>query len=885
MNKKCCVAIISYKEKLIGTDEQSFEQALKVFNGKRDIKIIFPNNLSYDYYQKYREKYSFEIVKVKHEWMDNYQAHNMMCTDKKFYELFKDYDYVLKYETDAWVFEDRLDEFIKLGYDWYGAPWPIYNNQVGNGDLSLRKVDKMIELTTKYTYNGRINEDGWFCLTHKKDLNICDLDNACNFSMEIISPDYLPKIKTYPMGLHSSRVFQFWDEDGTKFMEYKKKELNRKVSIITVNLNNNEGLKKTIESVVNQTSFENIEYIVIDGGSTDGSLEIIEKYKDKLSYYVSEKDNGIYDGMNKGIRIATGDYCLFLNSGDYLWENNVIERILPQLTEDIVYGDLMLNGKTRKIYQNKIDVEYFGYESLPHPASFIRAKYLKENEYDTNYKIISDWIFFRKSIAIGRTYKHVDIIVSDFQLGGTSSNVKKVNKEKEKYFKEPKKYDHEISVVIPCYNQGKYIKETIDSLKKSIYEDFHCIIVNDGSTDNSEKVILKEIDGDNRFEYFSNENHGLSYTRNFGINKTNSKYILCLDSDDKISSAYIECAVRYLNSHPDTSVFYGNAIMFYDNGNMAFWNLPKFSYSSLLDINSIYCSCVYRRKDYERVGGYDELMKSGYEDWEFLIRLLYNNDNVYRTDDIVFYYRRHDDSMDVNTRKNAKEIKEYIKNKNKKLFNITEKQNVPIILIKCNDKDNFYGNLSDLKNIDENILKDEKYVAVYQNGKRFNFPNEAPTVDEVFSKYDSVVAKPLVLKTTIKEQYAMNHNIEDFEIIEKIIADKYPSYVNSWHNFINGNIFVPYNMFIMKKDDFKKYIEFIFGVLDEYIKIVGTDINKRIEDNKDKYIKDFYPNNTVEYQYRIGGYAGERLSNVFFMNNFKLMKTYPVIITEDKYKK
>ena len=89
----------------------------------------------------------------------------------------------------------------------------------------------------------------------------------------------------------------------------------------------------------------------------------------------------------------------------------------------------------------------------------------------------------------------------------------------------------------------------------------------------------------------------------------------------------------------------------------------------------------------------------------------------------------------------------------------------------------------------------------------------------------------------------------------------------------------------MKKDDFKRYVEFIFGVLDEYVKIVGTDIRKRIEDNKEKYLKDFYPNNTVDYQYRIGGYLAERLTNVFLMNNFTKMKTYPIIITEDKYKK
>ena len=140
-------------------------------------------------------------------------------------------------------------------------------------------------------------------------------------------------------------------------------------------------------------------------------------------------------------------------------------------------------------------------------------------------------------------------------------------------------------------------------------------------------------------------------------------------------------------------------------------------------------------------------------------------------------------------------------------------------------------------------------------------------------------------KDSVKTQYATSHNIEDLYIIGGLLADKYPSYCNAWHNFINGNIFIPYNMFIMKKEDFKEYIDFIFSILDEYLKIVGTDINKRIYDNYEKYIKDFYPNNTVEYQYRIGGYLSERITNIFMMHKFKKMKTYPVIVTEDKYKK
>ena len=659
---KCCIVIPSYKEKLEVNEEKSFKQCLNVFNEKRDIKLLIPNNISTEYYDEFRIGY----MKVSPQWMNSIKSYNKMCCNQEFYELFKDYDYILIYQTDCWVFEDKLDYFMKLDYDYYGAPWPIYNDQVGNGGFSLRKVSKMIELTSKFTYDGKFNEDGWFCLTHKNDLNICDLDNACNFSMEIIDNKYLPKIKTFPMGLHSSRVYHLWDENGSKFIEFKKKQLDKKISIITVNLNNSIGLKKTMDSVINQTAFKNVEYIVIDGGSTDGSFELIQSNKSNIFYYVSEKDNGIYDAMNKGINAATGDYCLFLNSGDYLYENDAIEKMMPNLIEDVVYGDLMINEKSKKIYKSNIDIAYFNYESLPHPSSFIKTELLKDNLYKTDYKIISDWIFFRECMAKGKKFKHVDITVSNFYLGGVSSSANNILKEKRRYFNADEN-DCEICVVIPCYNQGKYIKETIDSLKNQIYEDFHCVIVNDGSTDNSEEVILENIKNDDRFEYYKNENHGQSYSRNFGISKTNSKYILCLDSDDKISTAYIECAVRYLNKHPETSLFYGNALMFYDSGDMKFWKLPTFSYKQLLAMNCIYSSCVYRRKDYNRVGGYDESMK-GYEDWEFLVRLLYKNDIVYRTEDIVFYYRRHEGSMDSEVKKDMKAYRKYIYTKNNLIF-------------------------------------------------------------------------------------------------------------------------------------------------------------------------------------------------------------------------
>ena len=113
-----------------------------------------------------------------------------------------------------------------------------------------------------------------------------------------------------------------------------------KLSIITINYNNSIGLRKTIESVVSQTD-NTFEYIIVDGGSSDGSVDIIKQYADKISQWVSERDGGIYNAMNKGVRMAHGEYIMFLNSGDILYDNNVIGHVLPKLKADICVGNLV----------------------------------------------------------------------------------------------------------------------------------------------------------------------------------------------------------------------------------------------------------------------------------------------------------------------------------------------------------------------------------------------------------------------------------------------------------------------------------------------------------------------------------------------------------------
>jgi len=204
------------------------------------------------------------------------------------------------------------------------------------------------------------------------------------------------------------------------------------LSIITVNLNNLEGLKKTMASVFNQT-WRDFEYIVIDGGSTDGSKEYIEQHADMLDYWVSEPDKGIYNAMNKGILKASGEFLLFLNSGDHLIENTILEQNYKYIVKyDLIYFDLKVVNNEKsfiKRYPNKLSFSYFLKDTLPHPATFIRRSLFGNlGCYDESLRIVSDWKFFIEAICKNNvTYNRVNNILSTFYLDGMSSS--KENKE------------------------------------------------------------------------------------------------------------------------------------------------------------------------------------------------------------------------------------------------------------------------------------------------------------------------------------------------------------------------------------------------------------------------------------------------------------------------
>ena len=199
-------------------------------------------------------------------------------------------------------------------------------------------------------------------------------------------------------------------------------------SVITINYNNVDGLSKTIASVLSQVN-KDYEFIIIDGGSTDGSLDVINKSADKLSYWVSEKDTGPFQAMNKGVRRAKGEYCIFMNSGDSFYDNYVLEIFSKEKkTKDIYVGISAehINGSVRMWYpmeESELSMRKLYRGSISHQASFIKTALLKSARYDESLKIVSDWKFYVETLIIKNvSYDSLPFIVANYMDGGISRN-------------------------------------------------------------------------------------------------------------------------------------------------------------------------------------------------------------------------------------------------------------------------------------------------------------------------------------------------------------------------------------------------------------------------------------------------------------------------------
>ena len=209
--------------------------------------------------------------------------------------------------------------------------------------------------------------------------------------------------------------------------------MNVKISVVTICYNAESIIEDTIKSVVNQT-YPNIEYIVIDGGSTDGTVEIVKKYDSRISYWLSEPDGGIYDAMNKGIKAATGKWINFMNAGDSFHSANSISEAVKMLNEDsiVAYGNTLLLysfGPKLKIPDSLEKIKQkmvFG-----HQATFVRTSYHKAHLFDTTFRSSGDYKFFYDTYSMGAKFQYIPVTIANYLTEGgiSSSNSGLVKKE------------------------------------------------------------------------------------------------------------------------------------------------------------------------------------------------------------------------------------------------------------------------------------------------------------------------------------------------------------------------------------------------------------------------------------------------------------------------
>lgn len=194
------------------------------------------------------------------------------------------------------------------------------------------------------------------------------------------------------------------------------------ITIITVTYNAEKYIEQTIKSVIDQ-DYPNIEYIIIDGASSDGTIDIIKKYEKNISYWISEADSGVYDAMNKGIDVATGEWINFMNAGDTFVSNSTVSTIIEKLQpiSELVYGDSFLITKTEEQYRKAKQIDNF-FNGIPfcHQALFAKRAILSKYKFNTFYSIAADYDFILKTFSLKHHYQYINIPVCNFLGDGLS---------------------------------------------------------------------------------------------------------------------------------------------------------------------------------------------------------------------------------------------------------------------------------------------------------------------------------------------------------------------------------------------------------------------------------------------------------------------------------
>lgn len=260
--------------------------------------------------------------------------------------------------------------------------------------------------------------------------------------------------------------------------------------------------------------------------------------------------------------------------------------------------------------------------------------------------------------------------------------------------------NHKVSIIITCYNLAQYLDEALQSIYDQSYTHWECIIVDDGSLDNTKEVAQNWESKDSRFLYWYKENGGVSSARNLGIEKAINEYILTLDADDKYEASFLEKAINVLLANEELGIVSSWGQYFVDDKLFQIYRMTGRSTVDFLFYNDAVGTSLFRKKCWDEVGGFDENPKNGYEDWEFYLRVCALGWKVHIIEEVLFFYRQHVVSrrkeMDIKENENKK----YIFMKNKAIYFEHYGRFVDRYLLSCykeKEENNKYANTIDYK--------------------------------------------------------------------------------------------------------------------------------------------------------------------------------------------
>lgn len=224
-----------------------------------------------------------------------------------------------------------------------------------------------------------------------------------------------------------------------------------------------------------------------------------------------------------------------------------------------------------------------------------------------------------------------------------------------------------VSIIVPCYNQEEYLEEALRSVLLQTFSNWECIIIDDGSTDNSKRIANNFLHIDKRFKYYYQQNSGVIAARNFGISLSIGEFILPFDGDDMLHPEFIQKCLNLIESDRTIRVVYSNVEYIGDfSGQLV---LKSFKYEDLLIRNLIVSTALHYKADAKRIGGYDENMKDGLEDWEYWISLLSDGGRAIKIDETLFYYRRRRGTRsDSYSLESEMRLRRYIFTKHEKIY-------------------------------------------------------------------------------------------------------------------------------------------------------------------------------------------------------------------------